>query len=410
MNASPYLRSPRAGRWIVLALLIGAFGLRLWKLNEPSIWHDEAWSIRAIRDPIGTPDDNTPFVYYGALHFLWLGAGETPLALRYGSVLLDLITLALAVRIIREWFGREAAILTAVFFGASPLLWAYAREVRAYVAVPLLTLLLLWQTDVLLKPRDRFPWRVWAGLLITELVLLYTHNLGVPVVGWLNLVVGGVWLWQRRWESLGIWLGGQIGVLAAYLPWLYGQSPSGTPLNTPPRVGFSLVWRIWQGYFTPISGQPGAKTALEIGCAVSGLAALFSIVAMLAWNRNRRMLLLLSQALVIPVLSIVELLVAGIDFHPRYMIAGLPATLMLLALVGTHLPARFELRWIATPAMMGLAWGVAAASLSGLLDKPQSQHDNFQAVADYYAALPDDAVIVIPTGGNRRCKSIMPIR
>ncbi len=89
-------RPTHAGLFILAALLIGAFGLRLWDLNEPSIWHDEAWSIRAIRDPINTPDDNTPPVYYSVVHFLWAGAGESPFALRYGSVLIDLITVGLA--------------------------------------------------------------------------------------------------------------------------------------------------------------------------------------------------------------------------------------------------------------------------------------------------------------------------
>jgi hypothetical protein len=92
MSVSPRFISPRTGLAILIALLIGAFGLPLWDQNEPSIWHDEGWSIRAIRDPIGTPDDKTPLAYYSLVHFLWLGAGETPLALRYGSVLLGLLT------------------------------------------------------------------------------------------------------------------------------------------------------------------------------------------------------------------------------------------------------------------------------------------------------------------------------
>jgi uncharacterized membrane protein len=217
----------RAGFVVLIGLLIGAFGLRLWALGDGSVWHDEGWSIRAIRDPIGTPDDNTPLLYYSLMHLLWQGAGETPLALRYGSALLGVLTVAVGARIARQWAGWDAAILVAVLLGASPLLWAYAREIRAYVMVPLLSLVLLWQTDRLLMPRASFPWRLWAGMLVAETVLLYSHNLSVTVVGWLNLVVGGVWLWERRWRSLGIWLGGQAAVLVLYLPWVFGQSPSG---------------------------------------------------------------------------------------------------------------------------------------------------------------------------------------
>ncbi|HVO71671.1 MAG TPA: hypothetical protein VMT24_16595, partial [Aggregatilineaceae bacterium] len=399
MIASREVRSTRAGLWIVVALLIGAYGLRLWNLEQPSIWHDEGWSIRAIRDPIGTPDDNTPPVYYGLLHVLWLGAGETPLALRYGSVLLDLITVALAVRLVRGWAGWEAAILTAVFLGTSPLLWAYAREIRAYVAVPLLALVLLWQTDRLLAPRCQFPWRVWGGLLIAELALLYTHNLSVPVVGWLNLVVGAVWLGQGQWKALGLWIAGQGALLIAYIPWLAGQSPSGTPLNTPPRVGLPLVWDIWQAYFAPLPTQIGAEHALVVGSALFGALAVLSVAAVLAWTRNRRTLLLLSQAVLLPVLTTAELIVAHIDFHPRYYIASAPATLMLVAL-GVHKVPEHpgEIRRMVIPAAMALAAGIAAASLTALLDKPRYQHDDFRAVSEYYTTLPADAIILIPYG------------
>jgi hypothetical protein len=399
MIASWEVRSARAGLWIVVALLIGAFGLRLWNLGQPSIWHDEGWSIRAIRDPIGTPDDNTPPVYYGLLHLLWLGAGETPLALRYGSVLLDLITVALAVRLVRGWAGWDAAILAAVFLGTSPLLWAYAREIRAYVAVPLLALVLLWQTDRLLAPRRRFPWRAWGGLLIVELLLLYTHNLSVPVVGWLNLAVGAVWLGQRRWKALGTWAAGQAALLIAYIPWLVGQSPSGTPLNTPPRVDLSLVWDIWQAYFAPLPTQIGAEHALVIGSALFGAMAVLSVAAMLVWNRNRHTLLVLSQAVLLPVLATAELIVAHIDFHPRYYIAGVPATLMLVTLGIDSVPVHFgEIRRMAVPVAMALASGVAVASLTALLDKPRYQRDDFRAVSEYYATLPADAIILIPYG------------
>ncbi len=398
MAASPRSRSARAALVVIVVLLVGAFGLRLWNLNAPSVWHDEGWSIRAIRDPIHTPDDNTPPVYYSVIHLLWLGAGETPLALRYGSVLLDLLTIALAVRIMRRWAGWDAAILAAALLGVSPLLWAYAREVRAYVLVPLLALIVLWLADSLLAPRAVFPWRVWGGLLLAELALLYTHNLSVPVIAWLNLVVGGVWVWQQAWTRLAIWIAGQAALLVAYVPWLMGQSPSGTAINTPPALRPALVWDIWQAYFAPLPNMIGQERAVMIGGALFGFVALACAAALLVWNRHRRALLVLSQAVLLPALATVELLAANIDFHPRYYIAGVPAVLMVVALGVTSLPARFDLRRLAIPAVMALAWGVGAASLTALLDDPRYQHDDFRAIAEYYAGLPDDAIIVIPYG------------
>ncbi len=392
------LLSPRAGLALAVVLLIGAFGLRLWDLNAPSIWHDEGWSIRAIRDPIGTPDDKTPLAYYSLVHVLWLGAGESPLALRYGSVLLGLLTVAAGIRLARRWANWDTAVLAAILLGISPLLWAYSREIRAYAGVPLLTLVLLWQADGLLTPHARFPWRVWAVVLLVELVFLYTHNLSVPVVAWLNLVVGGAWLWQRRWWWLGIWLSGQAALLLAYVPWLLSQTPSGTSINTPPRLNTALVWDIWQGYFAPLPTMIDTKNALMIGSALFGLTAALSIAVISTWNWTQRTQLILSQALLIPALVTVELVAAKIDFHPRYYIASAPAALLLIAFGVYSLPSPLELQRVAIPLVLAMAMSVSAASLTALFDDPKYGHDDFHALSTYYAELPPEAIILIPYG------------
>ncbi len=382
---------------ILVVLLLAAFALRVWDLGGPSVWHDEAWSIRAIRDPIGTPDDNTPPAYYMLMHLLWRGAGDSAVALRAGSALLDLLTVALAGHLARRWLGRDAAVLAVVLFGASPLLWAYAREIRAYVAVPLLALILLRQADVLLAPGGALRARNWLAVLVPELILLYTHNLSVPVVAWLNFAVVAAWIGRRAWRWLGIWLAGQGALLLLYLPWLLGQSPSGTPLNTPPRVRLGLAWDIWQAYFAPVPVQIGAENALTIGSAVFAAAAILAAGALLAWNRRRFAWLTLSQAALLPALATVELLVAHIDFHPRYFIAGVPATLLVVALGAQSIP-NLDLRRLAGAATVALAAGVGAASLIPLFDTPRYQHDDFRALAAYYAELPPDAIILVPYG------------
>jgi len=48
--------------------------------------------------------------------------------------------------------------------------------------------------------------------------------------------------------------------------------------------------------------------------------------------------------------------------------------------------------------VLALAAGTGAASFVALFDKPAYQHDDFRAVAAHYAALPADALIVIPYG------------
>lgn len=392
-----HLVPPRAA-WIALLLvLIAAFGLRLWDLESPSVWHDEGWSIRAIRDPVGTPDDNTPPLYYATMHVLWLGAGESPLALRYGSVLLDLLMIALAAGVLRRRVGWDAGLLAALLLAVSPLLWAYAREIRAYVAVSLWAVALLALVDHLLTARARFPWRSWGVLLAAELALLYTHNLSVPVVGWLNIVVGGAYLWRRDSRSLTIWIAGQAALLVAYLPWLLGQSPSGTAINTPPSLRLSLVGDIGQAYYAPLPVMVGAESDLVAFSAMMGVLFVLSAVIVFWRGRTRFALLVLSQAVLLPVLATVELIAANIDFHPRYYVAGVPAALMLLAIAAARMPGR-ALRTGAWLVVAGVGIAAGLTGIDRLHSAPEYQRDDFRAIAEYYATLPDDALIVIPYG------------
>src|SRR5690606_40005772 len=97
-----------------------------------------------------------------------------------------------------------------------PTLFPYTTLFRSFLA------------ERLLQPGERFRWGVWLALLVAEIALLYSHNLSVPVVRCLNLVVTGVWLVSRRWRHLAIWIGGQALALALYLPWVLSQSPSCT--------------------------------------------------------------------------------------------------------------------------------------------------------------------------------------
>ena len=88
----------------------------------------------------------------------------------------------------------------------------------------------------------------------------------------------------------------------------------------------------------------GAETAVEIGSAALGVAMLLAVAATLLWNRRRYALLLLSQAILLPVLATVMLHAASIDFHPRYYVAGVPAALMLIVSAAHSLPVHAEVR------------------------------------------------------------------
>lgn len=419
---------------LVLAILLIAFGLRTWNLNSESIWHDEGWSIRAIRGPFTTPDDNTPFLYYFTGHLMWkLGAGDSPLALRYLSVLIGLLTTTAALRLGQRWYGTMAGLAAGLMVAASPLLWEYSQEVRAYVAVPLIALAMLAAAGAILRhrPGDTLSRRLWLFVFVVELAGLYTHNLSVPLVVWLNVALGAVWLLRRDWTHMRTWAGLQIGLIVGYIPWLLTQSPSGTPLNTPPEPGLNLAKDVWASYFLPVMTQLlDAKAKTTAGADLLTPLTLFVAlgIGLVCWatvallrtsggtsdrtstdpihdhaTQRITLWLLLSHAILVPIFSTALMLAANIDFHPRYYIAAVPGTLLLLAGAMAFILEN-PLRRVRQPKHVAGGYAIvltpvllfSALSIHQINATRAYQHDDFAGLAHYYATLPDDAVILIP--------------
>ncbi len=284
------------------------------------------------------------------MHLFWqAGIGESPFAYRYGSVLLGLLGVAAAMRLGWRWYGAAVGLSAGIMVAVSPLLWDYSQEVRAYIAVPLLAILLLYGADRLLHHHPRQ--RDWALVFLTELVALYTHNLAVPLVIWLNVTLILFWLFRRDGRHLTLWIVSQVALGLLYLPWVLSQTPSGTPLNTPPTVGLGLLRDIWYSYFLPVPLQlrdAGSSLPLDLLgllLLVGSVALLLKILRTIPPITSRHPLvssfpssliprpsyLLLSHILLVPTFTTILILAAHIDFHPRYFIAALPATLILLA-------------------------------------------------------------------------------
>jgi hypothetical protein len=423
---------PLQTMFFILIVLLIAFALRIHNLDGESIWHDEGWSIRAMRGPFTTPDDNTPFLYYFTGHVLWkAGAGDSALAFRYVSVLIGLVTVALAMRIGRRWYGTGAGLAGGLLVGVSPLLWQYSQEVRAYVAVPLIALALLAGAEAVLRRQrgEIVPRRVWAFVFALELAGLYTHNLSVPLIVWLNAALGIAWLWRRDWAHMLTWAGLQIALTLSYIPWILTQSPSGTPLNTPPDPSLTLVRDIWASYFLPVlvqlrDAQTGVRTGSDIltplalfGCVGVGIATISSVIA---YKTNKTsfvgarhdlpykpqlgrrggsmyLYLLISHAILVPVFSTALMLAAHIDFHPRYYIAAVPGTLLLL--VGSAMSHRYPTKRIEVATITLVLFPAllfSALSIHQINTTRAYQHDDFAGLAAYYATLPEDTVILIP--------------
>jgi mannosyltransferase len=150
-SAYPFFTSPRV--WMIAILLL-AWGLRLFHLGAMSVWWDESLSYdRAQHDLAGilsntiqiqnvTTRDLHPPLYFVLLHFFVVAFGIGEFALRTLSTFANVLTVALMLpmvqliaQVARIRDAPRIAVLAALFAALSPFYVWYSQEARPYALV-----------------------------------------------------------------------------------------------------------------------------------------------------------------------------------------------------------------------------------------------------------------------------------
>ena len=118
---------PGRRAWAVGAglVLLAALALRLYAADAQSLWYDEGFAVQTARLPLPAlverlvREDNHSPLHYLILHFWMPLAGDSETALRFSSVIVGVLMVALTYAIFREIFhGRPQADLAALVAGA----------------------------------------------------------------------------------------------------------------------------------------------------------------------------------------------------------------------------------------------------------------------------------------------------
>lgn len=217
------MRLPRQIPLWLTPVAIGAFalGVRLFRLRWPGLWSDEGFAVFLARLGLpdlftGTANDLHPPLFYLLLK-AWLLPGWSVVYARLFPVLCGVLTVAVVYRLGREAFSAGVGKWAAFCAALGPMAVAYAREVRMYALLLLLSTLafyLAWRWAAVRAPG------AWAGYVAAMLGALYTQNLAVMLLPVVNVLVLLLLARQRLWRALLPWLAGQMCVLVGYLPWL----------------------------------------------------------------------------------------------------------------------------------------------------------------------------------------------
>jgi len=221
-------------------LLLLAFGLRMIGLQTRPLWYDEAIAVfhaslspsRLVYGTV-TPVEGAgaanvhPLLYFLLLHG-WMGlAGRSPLAVRFLSVGLGVVTVALLWRLAARCFDRRVGLAVGFLAAVNPFHVAYSQETRMYALLGLAAVAAAWGLLRALEegPGGRSPpvrWGWWAFYAVAAALTLYAHNLGAFVLLALNLLV----VTRRRWwRSLPALALADLAALALFGPWLVGVLP-----------------------------------------------------------------------------------------------------------------------------------------------------------------------------------------
>ena len=183
---------------LVVALVAGI--LRFYRIDEKSIWLDEAFSLWIARQSIWEGwrwlievDQHPPF-YYSLLH-LWIGLfGPLEGAVRTLSALASTMTVPVFYAGCRRLLDRPTAAIAVVILAVSPFHVQFAQETRMYALLTLEVAFVFYFLARLVTSRVPSG-RDWVGLAVSQALVMLTHNTAavyLPVA--LNAAAGMIFL------------------------------------------------------------------------------------------------------------------------------------------------------------------------------------------------------------------------
>jgi 4-amino-4-deoxy-L-arabinose transferase-like glycosyltransferase len=402
----PIISAPVAWRGAFVLLLFLAFGLRLFMIENQDIWGDEAWSITVANWPmaevISSDAEFNPPLYHALLHITIRLFGQTPLGIRYLSVICGILTVALLTRLGWECGGRRLALWAGIAAALSPMLIFYAQEARMYgpalvgSSASTLFLIMLLKRQASGEPQPSLP--LWLAYGAVSLIAAFSHYYAFAALLGQAVLVVAVTLYRARFSRsllLLPWIKTWLGMALIFLPWFFIHLSF---LETRTGAQFDQLTPdiLWQ-----ISGRTllafGGGTTLYPEQAVWGwavvLLALSGVTGAIFWPRLRW-----AGGLTAVILTIGFLFAWGMNpimpfFWERYLLSTIPAFVIGVA---AGLDSLYRLWRPALLIGLGLLLTTAYVSLGNYyFDSAFAQGEYGRLMSDIQRrARPDDLILL----------------
>lgn len=272
-----------------MLVLLAAFALRVFRLGYQPLWSDEIYSVAVARRSLSEVwswvyRDNHPALYWFLLHPFVRLMGDAPIVVRFPSVLMGTLTVALTYTAGKQVFGsRGVGLFAALWLTLSPFHIVYSQEARMYAPLALFGIA---STLFLYRGVHRERVRDWILFGAAAAATAHSHNYGLLLVAAQSLWALAVLLRHRSARLAGRSALSALTFLALYAPMVPAlraqmQMPIGS--TGVPRWGdvldfFEAFGAGFAGFSTP-GMTPGAlirRTALP-SAAVTGTLALLGL-------------------------------------------------------------------------------------------------------------------------------------
>ena len=274
--------------WLLLAVILLSFALRLYRLDWQSLWWDEVKTIE--RGSVALPDMMVDLLakrhhlpFYFVVMKIWLQIGQSAFIARTFSMFWGVISVALIYQLGRRAFNRQVGLLVAFLLAINPFHIWYSQEARMYmllmstIIAAHLFLLCLLRQDI---------WFYWVGYMLTMLTAVYTHLFALLIIVAHYIFFA---LHFRFLKPLFLkWLGYTAVVGALFAIWgVILLQTGGLKEATPPWI----VGTSWSDLFLTLLAFSAGRT-IDPAQAIYYLVPLVYLVGLLVIIFNRKQIAL----------------------------------------------------------------------------------------------------------------------
>ena len=413
--------------WPVAGITLLAAGLRLFHIDIPPIWTDEAFSLWVSQHSLGEvlrwvapPEGQLPFYSHPPLYYvllnLWLVFGDHEAAVRLLSVVSGALTIPFVYLLGRTMGGHRLGLLVALLMAVSPFNVQYGQEARMYslltlfaamsmvglaqllrsanaADVPMGTETRAWWTarQRSVKRTTTFPLTdvAWAVYIAGTTAALWTHHVAVFLFVAENLIV--VFAVSPTIRRRGFWRNWAHAQLAVALLWapVMIQLVRGLGGASMPSVLLAplalTVLRTVRALLAAHAGYLGIPRGI-VDFVYVGLVGL----GLWGWRREHRWVLFSAGLVIVP--FGIDILVSQVWQHVLvpYTLIWMTIPLLLLVARGVMQLRRPILQTVALAVLLGIDFSSLPVYYWAI---PGRERAN--AAADYVAqhAEPDDLIL-----------------